>query len=46
LTANEGQPFVLGEVSKVLDVQSCERKIIDKAAGGYPGVILRAGPSA
>ena len=37
---------MLGEVSKVLDVQSCERKIIDKAAGGYPGIVLRAGPSA
>jgi hypothetical protein len=37
---------VLGEVSKVLDVESCQRKIIDRAASGYPGVVLRARPSA
>jgi hypothetical protein len=46
LTADEGQPFVLGEVGKVLDVESCKRKVIDKAAGGYPAVVLRARPSA
>jgi len=46
LAADEGQPFVLGEVGKVLDVESCKRKIIDEAARGYPGVVLRARPSA
>jgi hypothetical protein len=37
---------MLGEVRKVLDVEGSKRKIIDKAAGGYPGVVLRARPSA
>jgi len=36
---------VLGEVSKVLDVECRKREIADKAAGGYPGVVLRRGPS-
>ena len=40
------QPLMLGEVRKVLDVEGSKRKIIDKAAGGCPGVVLRARPSA
>src|SRR5262249_59453866 len=46
LAADKGQPFVLCEVGEVLDVEGGKREIIDKAAGGYPGVVLRAGPSA
>jgi hypothetical protein len=41
-----GQPFALCEVGEVLDVEGGKREIIDKAAGGYPGIVLRAGPSA
>jgi hypothetical protein len=46
LAADKGQPFVLCEIDEVLDVEGGKREIIDKAAGGYPGVVLRAGPSA
>ena len=46
LAADKGQPFVLCEVGEVLDVEGGKREIIDKAAGGYPGIVLRAGPSA
>jgi hypothetical protein len=46
LADGKGQPFVLCEVGEVLDVEGGKREIIDKAAGGYPGIVLRAGPSA
>jgi hypothetical protein len=45
LIADEDQPFVLGEVGEVLDIEGCEREIIEEAAGGYPSVVLGAWPS-
>jgi hypothetical protein len=44
--SDDGQPFVRGEVSKVLGVECRKQKIIDQAAGGYPGVVVRPGPLA
>ena len=44
LADGKGQPFVLCEVGEVLE--GGKREIIDKAGGGYPGIVLRAGPSA
>ena len=43
LADGKGQPFVLCEVGEVLDVEGGKREIIDKAAGGYPGIVLRRG---
>jgi hypothetical protein len=36
---------VLGEVGEILDIEGCEREIIEEAAGGYPSVVLGAWPS-
>ncbi len=43
--SDDDQPFMLGEVTKVLRVECRKRKIIDQAAGGYPGVVVWPGPS-
>lgn len=45
-SADEGQAFVLGEVFEVLDVQGGERQVVDQAASGDPGVVLRSWPAA
>lgn len=36
-------PSCSAKSAKSLDVEGGKREIIDKAAGGYPGVVLRAG---
>lgn len=46
LTSDKCQPFVFGEVSEVLGVECRKRELIDQAAGGYPGVVVRPGTSA
>ena len=45
LASDNGQPFVLGEVTEVLGVKRRKRKIINQA-GSYPGVVVRPGPPA
>ena len=46
LTSDKGQPFVFGEVGEALGVECRKRELIDQAAGGYPGVVVRPGTSA
>jgi len=36
---------MLGEISEVLGVECRKRQIIDQAASGHPGVVVRSGPS-
>lgn len=43
---DQGQPFVLGEVLKVLHVQGRQRQAMYEAAGGDPGVIGWLGTAA
>lgn len=42
---DDGQPFVLGEVPEVLDVQRRQGQVVVQAARGYPHVVLRARPT-
>lgn len=45
LLADYDEPFVLGEVCEILDVERRQRHFVHQATRGYPGIVLRTWPT-